>query len=158
MTIAISIVMRDLLNQVNTANYDFVVIDTPSTSSNELFNLSLSIPDFAVMTYSPNKLQPIKSWLNKIKHVQEIFNPELRVGGILRTRFNDIEDSHIFYSREVYRRYPEYYWNSIFLNSPLFLNIDSYSIQKPQVTKAFKPVYDELILRLLKRGNGSELW
>lgn len=112
--------MKELLNQAKTAYYDFVVIDTPSTSSKEVLNLSLSISDFAVMTYSPNKLQLIKSWLNKIKYVQDEFNPELRVGGILRTRFNDIEASHIFYNREVYRRHPEYCWNSIFHNSPLF--------------------------------------
>ncbi|WP_339298078.1 ParA family protein [Paenibacillus sp. FSL R5-0623] len=152
------IAMKELLNQAKTAYYDFVVIDTPSTSSKEVFSLSLSISDFAVMTYSPNKLQLIKSWLNKIKYVQDEFNPELRVGGILRTRFNDIEASHIFYNQEACRLYPDYCWNSVFPNSPLFANIDSHSIQKSQVATAFKPVLDEMIFRLLKTRNGIELW
>lgn len=152
-TTQIVVVLRDLLNRAKN-DYDFVVVDCPNICAEELFNVSLSVTDFAIMTYSPNKLQLIKSWLNKIKYVQDEFNPELRVGGILRTRFNDIEASHIFYNREVYRRHPDYCWNSVFPNSPLFANIDSYSIQKSQVATAFKPVLDEMILRLLKSRKG----
>ncbi|WP_091013337.1 ParA family protein [Paenibacillus amylolyticus] len=156
-TTQIVVVLRDLLNCAKN-DYDFVVVDCPSICADELFNVSLSVTDFAIMTYSSNKPQLIKSWLNKIKYVQDEFNPELRVGGILRTRFNDIEALHIFYNQEVCRLYPDYCWNSVFPNSPLFANIDSHFIQKSQVATAFKPILDEMILRLLKTRNGIALW
>lgn len=141
--------LSDLVNKAK-ANYDFVVIDTPGTSADELFKLSLSIADLAVMTYSPNKINLIGKWLDKIRHVQEELNPRLKVGGILRTRFNDIETLHKYISGEVYRQHPKHCWNSVFPNSPIFADIDFRTNQKTQIATAFKPVYDELILRLLK--------
>ncbi|MNW32963.1 Sporulation initiation inhibitor protein Soj [compost metagenome] len=156
-TTQIVVVLRDLLNRAKN-DYDFVVVDCPSICADELFNVSLSISDFAIMTYSPNKLQLIKSWLNKIKYIQDEFNPELRVGGILRTRFNKNEDSHKYYNQEVCQLYPDYCWNSVFPNSPLFANIDSHFTQKSQVVTAFKPVLDEMILQLLKTRNGIGSW
>lgn len=145
--------LSDMVNKAK-ANYDFVVIDTPSTSADELFNLSLSTSDFAVMTYSPNKINLIEKWLDKTRQVQDLFNPQLKVGGILRTRFNDIENLHKYQSQEVVRHYPEYCWNSIFPSSPLFANIDFYDIQKTGRVNAIKPIYDEMILRLLKTRTG----
>ncbi|MCM2999981.1 ParA family protein [Paenibacillus cellulositrophicus] len=148
------IALRDLLNQAKT-RYDFVVIDTPSISANELFNLSLSVTAYAVMTYSSNKIKLIDEWLDKIQHVQNVFNPTLKVAGILRTRCNNIETLHKYHSHEVVRQYPEYCWNSTFPSSPLFANFDFHDIQKTRILNAFKPIYDELILRLLKNEKGA---
>ncbi|MCG7380054.1 ParA family protein [Paenibacillus sp. ACRSA] len=156
-TTEIVVVLRDLLNRAKN-DYDFVVVDCPSMCADELFNVSLSISDFAIMTYSPNNLNFIEKWLDRIRYVQDELNPNLKIGGILRTRFNDIEASHKFYNQEVYRLYPDYCWNSVFPNSPLFANIDSHSIQKSPVANAFKPGLDEMILRLLKTRNGIGLW
>ncbi|QZN76214.1 ParA family protein [Paenibacillus sp. DR312] len=156
-TTQIFVVLRDLLNRAKN-DYDFVVVDCPSICADELFNVSLSISDFAIMTYSPNNLNYIKKWLDRIRYVQDELNPNLKIGGILRTRFNLIEDSHKFYNHEVCRLYPDYCWNSVFPNSPLFANIDSHSIQKSPVATGFKPVLDEMILRLLKTRNGIGLW
>ncbi|WDM21287.1 ParA family protein [Paenibacillus polymyxa] len=145
--------MKELLNQAMT-DYDFVVVDSPSTSAQELFDLSLSISDFAIMTYSPHKLNLINQWLKRIKHVQNNFNPNLRVGGILRTRFDKIEALHKYRNQEVLRHFPELCWNNVFLNAPLFANLDIYGIGKKGAVSAFKPIYDELILRLLNSKNG----
>lgn len=149
------VALRNLLNEAK-ANYDFVVIDTPGTSADELFKLSLSIADFAIMTYSPNKINLIENWLDKIRHVKDVFSPTLKVGGILRTRFNNIDALHKHNEKEVPKQYPEYCWNSTFPNSPLFANIDFDTIQKTQIVTAFKPIYNELILRLWSRNGQSK--
>ncbi|RIX60041.1 ParA family protein [Paenibacillus nanensis] len=152
----IVIALRDLLNQAKT-DYDFVVVDSPSTSAPELFDLSLSISDFAIMTYSPNKLSLINQWINRINHVQTTFNPNLRVGGILRTRFNKIEALHEYYYEEVLRDYPKICWKSVFPNSPRFAFLDHETIRKTEIKSTFEPIYAELMLRLLNSKKGSEI-
>lgn len=153
----IVIILRDLLNQAK-KDYDFVVIDSPSTSAQELFDLSLSISDFAIMTYSPNKLNLINQWLNRINHVQNNFNPDLRVGGILRTGINKIEALHKYSNQEVLKHYPWLCWKNVFSIDPLFANLDIYGNKKKRTVSAFTAIYDELILRLLNSHKGSEVW
>lgn len=143
----------DFINQAK-ATYDFVVIDTPGTSAEELFNLSLFVSDFAIMTFSPTKLNLINQWMNRINHVQNTFNPNLRVGGILRTRFNKIEALHKYSNQEVLKHYPEHCWNNVFPTASLFANLDIYGIEKKRTVSAFKAIYDELLLRLLKTQKG----
>lgn len=149
----IVISLRNLLNQAKT-DYDFVVVDSPSTSAQELFYVSLSISDFAIMTFTPTKLNLIIQWMNRINYVQNTFNPNLKIGGILRTRFNKIKALHKYSNQEVLKHYPEHCWNNVFSTAPLFSNLDIYGTKKKRIVSAFKAIYDELMLRLLKTQKG----
>lgn len=144
------ITLRDLFNQAKTG-YDFIVIDSPSTSALELFNLSLAISDFAIMTYSPSQINRINQWLTRTIDVQKNFNSNLRVGGILRTRFNKMESMHKYIETEVLEYYPNLCWSTAFPNDFPHAILDIAGKKKKETIVAFKAIYDELILRLLKR-------
>ncbi|GGJ05306.1 ParA family protein [Paenibacillus hunanensis] len=144
------VTLRDLFNQVK-KGYDFIVIDSSSTSAPELFNLSLAISDFAIMTYSPNKINLINQWLTRTIDVQKSFNSNLRVGGILRTRFNKMESIHKYSETEVLEYYPNLCWSTAFLNDFPHAILDIAGKKKKETIIAFKAIYDELILRFLKR-------
>jgi chromosome partitioning protein len=80
-----SLVLQNTLATVKD-NYDFVILDTPPALGDQTIN-ALSASDAVVILFESSKFcyTALGRFLETVQHVQKLVNPDLKIGGILRS-------------------------------------------------------------------------
>lgn len=144
------LILRNIIRPEST-NYHYIIIDCPPHVIGTI-NAALIAADSVLIPVAPGKfsLASVKKMISQFDEIQQEFNPELKIAGILLTMYVFNDEKSFNLKKELFKAYPKFIFNtsipkSVFA-SRAFAHNKTLLAFKPddRATKAYLKLAEEL--------------